>query len=167
MNNVFNDLTHTSEESRNKALELDIKIPETFILSISVIIVYLSNIADKNPLYTCSVILFFIAIFLSLLSLWKTRELHADVYFRARNSLSQLKIITKRSFKKPEEVEKRKLELDRLLKKYAPLEKYGLKKTITSLQRITFILFFFGLIFLSLQPFWTKIISFLSYFSCN
>lgn len=157
MSNGLEELGKKMNISRDISLQMDVKIPEVFVLSTSVIIIYLSTIQDKeNPLYIFSVILFFLAIFLSLISLWKIRGLHANIYIAGKKGYSEIITTMEKSFTS---VEKMKEAFNKIIKDNPINLLKNTKKLIVSLQRITFIFFGFGLLFLFLQPIWNDIIS--------
>jgi len=147
------------KESRSKSLEVDIKIPEVFILSTSVIIVYLSTLTNKNPLFLFIVFLFFGVIFLSLLSLWEARKMHTTTVFEVSGALDKLRTYKSTHFNTLEEA---KNELMKIIEENKKESKIAIfKQNTITYQRVSYLLFLAGLILLLLHSFWEQLISFL------
>jgi len=138
------------KEHREKALDMDSKISESFILATSVIIIYASTVSIKNLFFIISEICFFIEITMALWSLWKLRIMHASAVISSRNGLEQIRNFINKDFS-GYTIEKVKNEIQEL-KKIDPSPVGKVRAEITFLQKICFYTFLIGLVFIALQP---------------
>lgn len=148
------------KESRTKSLEIDIKIPEIFVLSTSVIIVYLSTLTNKNLLFLFIVFLFFCVILLSLLSLWEARKMHTTTVFVISGALDKLRIYKSTQFNTQEEAQNELMKITEENKKESKIGKF--KHNSIKYQRLAFLCFSAGLILLLVHSFWDELIGFFS-----
>lgn len=148
------------KESRSKSLEIDIKIPEVFILSTSVIIIYLSTLTNKNFLFLFIVFLFFCVILLSILSLWEAREMHTTTVFEVSGALEKLRTYKSTQFNSLEEAKNELMKIVEESEKGSKIRRF--KQSSITYQRVAFLCFSVGLILLLIHSFWDELIGFLS-----
>jgi len=109
-------LQYQYEEHRKKFLEIDIKIPEVFILSSSVVVVYLSSLKQLPFLILLSAFVCFgITITSSIISLWKIREFHRQATLNISKSLGKFRIFEKQ-FSKDLNLDEYKKNINKLSK---------------------------------------------------
>jgi len=141
------------KESHGIALQADLKIPETFILSNSVIIVYISTLTDKNFPFYIAVVSFFAVITLSLTSLWKIRNIHVETALSVSDSQAKFRELSRKTFRSVEELQ---VKIKEINEAYVPKGERirSLRNLIIFLQRLSFLFFIYGLVGLILQPLW-------------
>lgn len=121
------DLEISFEHSHRLAGEIDIKLPEIFIISTSIIIVFLSTFEERNFWFFISICIFLITIIFSLASLILFKLLNKTLGSTLWDHL----------FPNQDESSKREL----------PMRKVKiLRRSINVLHYLTFLLFILGLI---------------------
>ena len=89
-------LEYTGEQSRDKFLELDIKLPEFFTFLSSIFIAYLSTITQTNIAFFLSIVCFSVIALLSLITLWKLKQIHLQTATRVKDTLAAFRELEKK-----------------------------------------------------------------------
>jgi len=128
--------------AREKLTELDIKIPEFFILATSIIIIFLST-EGKSIL---PILIFIFILLLAIISIFLVRRIHQllfDKISKTEGEIEKINLdVASRNISQEEGIKR----LDNVIKTYQPKDIAEIRRWIDRLFYIKLILFFIGVI---------------------
>ena len=128
--------------AREKLTELDIKIPEFFILAISIIVIFLS--AEEKSILP--ILVFIFILLLAIISIFLVRRIHQllfDKISKTEGEIEKINLdVASRNISQEEGIKR----LDNVIKTYQPKDIAEIRRWIDRLFYIKLILFLIGVI---------------------